>query len=608
MILCESLKDKIIIIAEYDSVVAKKLRIYLQDNGFNNIQVAKNGNQLYEILRFYYNDPDQVGLIIVNESLPQCQLLEMCVMLSSSHEMVAIPFIVYGEHKHFKYAQDSYFVKAKCLLHYMVAPISYANLLIVIGFQLNMKHERCLRYQQEERLVSELAERKIIDAKLKYLVAHDELTSLLNRKSFESHLRLILNRDQQLAHVGAILFIDIDRFSLINELESFEVGDSVLVAVTAIIRQLLTKDDLFARVGADELCLYLPNQTTEDVRLFAEKIRQIISEYRFTSGESGQNLTISIGVTNLNLDNGLLHYQGLIAQARLACDMAKELGGNQVCLYSEHDKKVIARQSEIYWVPLIRQALLQNKLFLVFQPIVDLSSGVTSHYEVLTRMRSTGHKIIHSAEFIAVAERVGLIHSIDLFVVERAIELLAELPSMTHISLAINLSADAFQGDALVVAIQEKLEQTWLDPKRITFKIAESAVLNNFEQACARIAEIRALGCQFALNDFGAGFCSFEYLKKIPVDYVEIDGKFIQNLTHDESTQVLVKSIVEIANMLGKKTIAERVEDPETIQKLKEIGVNMGQGYYFGRPQMNIKSKDSDFLTKAKQMNLNWLQ
>lgn len=196
----------------------------------------------------------------------------MCVMLSSSHEMVAIPFIVYGEHKHFKYAQDSYFVKAKCLLHYMVAPISYANLLIVIGFQLNMKHERCLRYQQEERLVSELAERKIIDAKLKYLVAHDELTSLLNRKSFESHLRLILNRDQQLAHVGAILFIDIDRFSLINELESFEVGDSVLVAVTAIIRQLLTKDDLFARVGADELCLYLPNQTTEDVRLFAEKL------------------------------------------------------------------------------------------------------------------------------------------------------------------------------------------------------------------------------------------------------------------------------------------------------------------------------------------------
>lgn len=204
-------------------------------------------------------------------------------------------------------------------------------------------------------------------------------------------------------------------------------------------------------------------------------------------------------------------------------------------------------------------------------------------------MQGSNNEVLSPAEFIPVAERIGLIHSIDLWVVEKAIDFLAELPSnMSHISLAINLSSLAFQDSSLLPTIKEKLESTWVEVQRITFEITETAAVNNFEQTREMIEKIRALGCKFALDDFGAGFCSFNYLKEFPVDFVKIDGQFIQNLAHDETDQVLVKSMAEIARKLGKKTIAEFVESSDTISKLKEIGVNMAQGYVFGKPELNL--------------------
>ncbi|MCK5188664.1 MAG: EAL domain-containing protein, partial [Methylococcales bacterium] len=209
--------------------------------------------------------------------------------------------------------------------------------------------------------------------------------------------------------------------------------------------------------------------------------------------------------------------------------------------------------------------------------------------EVLIRMKGLENEVISPGHFIPVAERMGLMHSIDLWVVESAFDFLAELPSEeSKVSLAINLSSKAFQDDSLLPTIKEKLELTWIDAKRITFEITETAAVNNFEQTRDMVEKIRALGCKFALDDFGAGFCSFNYLKAFPVDYVKIDGQFIQNLTNDETDQVLVKSMAEIARKLGKKTIAEFVESSETVSKLKEIGINMAQGYVFGKPELNL--------------------
>ena len=597
MVICESLKEKIIIIAESDGRLADEIKSLLVMHVFNNIRLAEDGSSIYEILRPYYNEPEQVGLIIVNEQLPQCHVMEMCMTLSSNDDGSVIPFIILGPNKRsadYNQAEkvdslikiDSY---TKCLKHHMALPIDYSEFLIVLGFQLMMKHERFLRFKQEKHLVNELAERKVVDAKLKYLVVHDELTGLLNRQNFERQLRLKLNRSNMLQQNGALLFIDIDRFSLINELEGFETGDKLLLEVVSIIRKSSVKKDLFARIGSDEFCLFLENRTDKEIKQFAENIRKAVYEFRLFIGNVWYSTSLSIGISVLNTTTTIYHPNELISRARQACVLAKENGRNLVWVYNKNDAKVQQRHKDLYWVPLIRKALQESNFFLVFQPVIDLNSGDISHYEVLIRMQGLNNEVLSPADFIPVAERIGLIHSIDLWVVEKAIDFLAELPAnMSQISLAINLSSLAFQDDSLLPTIKEKLESTWVEAKRITFEITETAAVNNFEQTRDMIEKIRALGCKFALDDFGAGFCSFNYLKAFPVDYVKIDGQFIQNLTNDETDQVLVKSMAEIARKLGKKTIAEFVESSETVSKLKEIGINMAQGYVFGKPELNL--------------------
>jgi diguanylate cyclase (GGDEF)-like protein len=597
MIVCESLKEKIIIIAENDAQLATEISTFLRENGFVNIKVAQDGSKIYEILRPYYNEPEQIGLIIVNEQLPQCQLNEMCMTLSCSNDGTVIPFVILGPNN--KTSSCVYDVREGCLNHYLSLPIDYSELLIVLGFQLTMKHERFLRHNQEERLINELAERKIVDAKLKYLVVHDELTNLLNRQNFERQLRLILNRSNMMQFNGALLFIDIDRFSLINELEGFETGDRLLVEIVSIIRKQSAKNDLFARIGSDEFCLFLENRTFEEIKKIAEKIRKRVYEYRFFTGDVCYSISLSIGISGLNESLAVYHPSELISRARQACNMAKKKGRNMIWKYNENDTAVQERHRDIYWVPLIRKALLEKSFFLVFQPVVDLLDGVISHYEVLIRMKAADNEVINPGQFIPVAERMGLIHSIDLWVVESAFDFLAQLPSaQSNVSLAINLSSVAFQDDSLLPTIKEKLELTWIDAKRITFEITETAAVDNFEQTRDMIMKIRALGCKFALDDFGAGFCSFNYLKTFPVDYVKIDGQFIQDLINDETDQILVKSMAEVAKKLGKKTIAEFVETPETILKLKELGINLGQGFVFGKPETNLLPHTSISLAK----------
>lgn len=600
MIIGEDVKKKIIIIGEHDKRLAAEISLYLSEHGLVNIRTAEDGCKIYEILRPYYNEPEQIGLIIVNEELPQCQVNEMCLTLSKNEDGYDIPFIVFNSSnkKGLIHTQNDN-LHANNLIHFMGLPVNFSELLLVVSFQLIMRHERFLLHKQEERLINELAERKIVDAKLKYLVVHDELTSLLNRQNFERQLRLILKRSNMLHQNGALLFIDIDRFSLINELEGFDIGDRLLVDVVSIIRKLADKDNLFARIGSDEFCLFLENKTTKDVKQFAEKIRRAVYESRFFIGDVCYSISLSVGISALNTKKAVYHPSELITRARQACNMAKENGRNLVWEYNEKDSKVQERHRDVFWVPLIRKALLENNFFLVFQPVVDLMDGNISHYEVLIRMRGLNNEVISPADFIPVAERMGLIHKIDLWVIEQSINFLAALPaSMAKISLAVNLSSVAFQDDSLLPTIKEKLELSWVDANRITFEITETAAVDNFEQTRSMITKIRALGCKFALDDFGAGFCSFNYLKTFPVDYVKIDGQFIRNLINDETDQVLVKSMAEIAAKLGKKTIAEFVETPEAISKLREMGINMAQGYIFGKPELTLLPNNTISLVK----------
>jgi diguanylate cyclase (GGDEF)-like protein len=587
---CDPFKEKIIIIAEDDNDSAQLISSTLTDNGFLEIRRARNGEQIYDLLRPYHAQPERIGLIVMNEHLPECKLAEMSRTLCSTTDDTVIPFVILKSTPVSASFTPLQQLNAEWpLIYYMALPFEPQLLLMAINFLLHIKLERSLRHQQEERLINELASKSVIEAKLKFLAAHDELTGLVNRNNFERQLRLIMNLSNKLKREGTLLFIDVDRFSMINELEGFDVGDSLLVDLTILIRKLIPSNSLFARIGADEFCLFLENKTKKQAYAIAETIRTTIENFRFFTGEVCYSASVSIGITSLDIAQPAQHPGEMILHGRQACHFAKTNGRHKVKIYNRDDVAIKERRRDIYWVPIIRKALRENDLFLMFQPVIHLHNGEISHYEVLIRMRGENGETITPDKFIPVAERMGLIHAIDLWVVESAIEFLAALPSyLSRIALAVNLSGTAFQYPDLLQTIRDKLELTWVDAGRLTFEITETAAVDNFELTREMINKIRELGCKFALDDFGAGFCSFNYLKSFPVDYVKIDGQFIRHLDDNETDRILVKSMVEIAGKLGKTTIAEFVETPSIALRLKEIGVNLGQGYAFGRPERNL--------------------
>ncbi|MDO8940478.1 MAG: EAL domain-containing protein [Methylicorpusculum sp.] len=583
MMLSKSLQRKKIIIAGLDSKLVIAIEAMLLRKGFSNLSFANECADIYRIIRPFAENSVDLGLVIVDEFLPGGDVGHMCTSLSRENNGIALPFIILKAESSDQ-LNDS-IQSSGDLIYDLYASFREAELLILVELLLVLKNERYLRNQQQEKLISELATRKLLDAKLKYLIAHDELTGLMNRANLEQHIRLSLMRFKALHQNGALLLIDLDRFGLINDLEGFDVADRLIIEVVALIRKTLTRDVFFARIDSDEFCLYFENVSLTQAKESAEAIRKSLDECRFTTGDVCYNITASIGIAALPTQKVIVHPEELISKAHQACYLAKQNGRNMVWIYNEDDKAIKERHRDVFWVPLIREALIDKNFFLVFQPVINLKSGIVSHYEVLIRMRGQADSVIHPIEFIPVAERMGLIHCIDIWVVENAIDFLAALPvEMSDVCLAINLSGFAFQDGSLLPTLKRKLDLSWVNADRITFEITETAAVDNFDQTRQMINKIRALGCHFALDDFGAGFCSFNYLKKFPVDYVKIDGQFIRNLVNDETDQVLVKSMADVARKLGKKTVAEFIEVPQVIPILVSLGIEFGQGYLFGKP------------------------
>lgn len=452
-----------------------------------------------------------------------------------------------------------------------------------------LRAERTRRLVHEERLVRELAERRVMEARLKFLVANDELTGMSNRHTLEKELRLAMRRCRNRGQDGALFYLDMDRFSLINDLEGHEAGDLLLTELVQIWRGALRGDYLAARMSADEFCLFVENLPSHAATRLAEDLRKAVDERRFLVGRENYHLSVSIGVALLNSEQSDEHPSDFIARARQSCATAKSAGGNMAHLYNPDDKVVRERQSDLRWVPVIREALKDDRFYLMFQPIVSLSDLSVSHYEVLVRMRNAKGEDIQPGQFIPAAERMGLIHKIDFCVVEQAIEFLASLPSsQKRVEVAVNLSTSAFMNSELLSLVREKLELTWVDASRLMFEITETSAVTNYRQTRGMISSLRGLGCRFALDDFGSGFCSFEYLKNFPVDCVKIDGQFVRNLSHDETDQVLVRSMTDIAHKLGKRVVAEYVDSADTLSLLRQFGVDYGQGYYFGPPARHL--------------------
>ena len=433
---------------------------------------------------------------------------------------------------------------------------------------------------------NDITESYKLSQQLGYQASHDPLTGLVNRREFENRISNALQecRDSQAEH--ALCYIDLDQFKVVNDTCGHDAGDQLLLQVTEIFKQQVRKNDTVARLGGDEFGLLLENCPLEQSRQIAEKVCQAVDEYRFLSHGGAFRIGTSIGLIQLN--SGSKDYTEVLREADAACYAAKDAGRNRVHVYYKNSPEVALRHQEMQSIVDINQALDDDRFLLHRQTILNLQSNnqtSAGFFEVLLRMNSETGQLILPGEFLPVAERYNLISQLDTWVVKTAINWLCqEQAAGRDTSCSINLSGVSIASERFLAFILATIDLSGVESERICFEITETAAIANINLAIEFITTLKEQGCFFALDDFGSGFSSFAYLKTLPVDYLKIDGFFVRDILQDSINYEMVKSINDIGHVMGKKTIAEFVEDADTLEALRNIGIDYAQGYAIDKP------------------------
>ena len=434
----------------------------------------------------------------------------------------------------------------------------------------------------------DITSKKAYENELTYQAQHDSLTGLYNRKFFQQELERVVSRVARSAADCAVFYMDLDQFKYVNDTVGHGAGDRLLIETTHLLRKHLREGDLLARFGGDEFTVLLYNLARDEACTVAEGIRKLFENYQFVDSGQSFNVTISLGIACIT--NQSTSADDVLSQADIACNIAKSNGRNNVHIAEPGKNEQDGLANDMGWANRVRDAFENDHFSLVYQPIICVASGAVNDYEVLLRMQRENGEIILPGGFMPAAERFGLVHNVDRWATTRAITHLDELSTLHNKNLrfAINLSGRAFEDKQLLPLIRGLIEDSSLCPSQLTFEITETAAIANLRDASKFITQLKDLGCEFALDDFGSGFCSFSYLKKLPVDKLKIDGAFVKNLAETHVDQAMVKSMNQIAHALGKKTIAEFVENSQTLQLLKDYGVDFAQGNYLGIPSESI--------------------
>jgi len=443
----------------------------------------------------------------------------------------------------------------------------------------------------------DITDQKVFERELTYQAQHDSLTGLYNRNYFQQELERLVSRVARSASECALLYLDLDQFKYVNDTIGHAAGDRLLRECTQMLKINLREGDLLARFGGDEFTVLLYNIDHEGTERVAENIRHLFESYRFYDSGQTFNVTCSLGVTLINDDTNTA--DDALAQADLACHVAKSLGRNKIHIYDPEDRQKDGMAEDVGWATRVRDAIDKDLFSLWFQPIYAIAEGKVYDYEVLLRLNTENGGYILPGGFMPAAERFGLANNVDRWTVTRAIEHLALLHENQHyVRFSINLSGRAFEDKQLLPMISSILDNTRLNPSALTFEITETAAIANMREAMNFIGKLKDIGCQFALDDFGTGFCSFTYLKHLPVDKLKIDGSFVQGMVNTHVDQAMVQSMNQIAHALGKQTIAEFVENEPTLTILRDFGVDYAQGHYLGRPNAKISDPQVDIFAQ----------
>ena len=423
----------------------------------------------------------------------------------------------------------------------------------------------------------DITERRRTEAQLAYLSNHDPLTGLFNRGRFEEELGAAAARARQQGQHAAVLMLDLDNFKYVNETYGHKAGDELVASIASTLKGRLQPVDVLARFGGDEFGLLVSDTDTDRATVLAEQLLSAVREHELQLGGRPIHVTASIGV--VIFDGIEASAEDVLADVDRAMYQSKEKGRNRVTVLKPSDRGWVRDQLNRSTEHMIRDALAHDHFELYVQPIVELNTGLMTHCEALLRLRD-GDDIIAPGRFLPAAERLGLIHLIDRWVINRAFEIATQ---HTDLTVELNLSGATIDDPSLVSYVADRLEHHGTDPNRIVFELTETAAIGNITKAREMARNLSQLGCKFAIDDFGAGFSTFYYLKHFPAQYVKIDGEFLAE-QRNRTDDLVIESIVKIGRDLGKQTIAEYVSDESRMQRVRSLGVDYGQGYYFAAP------------------------
>jgi diguanylate cyclase (GGDEF)-like protein/PAS domain S-box-containing protein len=459
---------------------------------------------------------------------------------------------------------------------------------------------RCIINEADENHIllvcEDITEQKRLSEKLSYQASHDSLTGLVNRREFENRISKAIENTKIDDNEHALFFLDLDQFKIINDTCGHLAGDHLLREIVSLISPLIRQGDTLARIGGDEFGVLLEKCAIQQAQSIGEQIRQKINDYRFVWEDREMSIGVSIGVVPINSATPSITIA--MSDADAACYLAKDAGRNRLHIYQQGDEDIATRHGEMTWVNKIQQALNNDRFILAAQQITGLNEEFRHdrHYEILVRMIDESGDTVAPGEFLPAAERYNLTPSIDRWVISNTFSWFSSHPDIleTLTLCSINLSGNTLSDDTFTDFLFQQFEQYNIPSQKICFEITETSAISNLDVAQRFFHSFsKELRCKFSLDDFGTGLSSFAYLKTMPVDYIKIDGQFVKDITSDQIDMAMVRSINEIGQIMGKKTIAEFVESEQILKQLKLIGIDYVQGYHIARPVLLDELADS---------------
>ena len=431
--------------------------------------------------------------------------------------------------------------------------------------------------------IIDITEKKQSDLSLQYLATHDSLTGVYNRRQFETDFREKLSQKSDIP--VCILFMDLDRFKVVNDTCGHKAGDVLIKDIARLIENTLHDEALLARLGGDEFGVIYTDVDANEVYLNAVKILNAVQAYRFMWDNRIFNLGVSIGM--VVCEDTEVNAGQYLSMADAACYFAKEQGRNQVHRYNKDDESMQRYQRELDWVSSINNALEEGRFELYYQSLRPLNQTTDGHYyEVLLRLREKNGNLVEPANFLPTAERFEMNVNVDKWVVTNTFKWLSENPE--HLAelkrCSINLNCHSLADRDFTLFILNAFETFNIPYNKVCFEVIESVAIIKMEDTLSFMRTFNRLGCSFALDDFGSGFSSYSYLKSLPVNQVKIDGMFIKDMLNDSVDTAMVASINDVAKAMGMQTVGEFVENEGTLAQLGKMGVDFAQGYGVAKP------------------------